>query len=615
MSSPAVALARALIDEAVACGVREVVLCPGSRSAPLAYAALAAADAGHLRLHVRVDERSAAFLALGLAKTSRRPPLVVTTSGTAVANLHPAVLEAHHAGVPLIVVSADRPRDLRHSGANQTTVQPGMFGAAVRWEADIDAPGEGSYLAEIRGVVRSAYAACAPPGGGGDPGPVHLNVCLREPLVPDGWPLPGPEVGPAVAASGREDEPAVVASGREDEPAVAASGDPTSMVPDAGRGPADRPAGVLGDLSRTLVVLGDLVDPATRPVVSDFARRHGYPLLAEPFGRLLADDAALPHGPLLLSVPGWLDAHAPDRVLVVGRPTLSRAVLALLRRPGLVVEAVTDRRLVADPAGVVRSAHPFSALSDTDGWPGVDPAWASAWHAAGTRLAGLVAADPPPWGSGLAAARTVLAGLPPGAHLFLGSSNAVRDVDLTLAAPATAFRPDAAVSSAPRQPSAANRDLPLRTLTIVASRGLAGIDGCVATSAGIALAEGSAYALMGDLTFLHDANALLIGPGEPRPDLTIVVINDDGGGIFTLLEPGEPARAGAFDRLFATPTGTDLAGLCAAHGVDHLRVTTAQALTQALATYADGIRIIEVPTSRARHRADHAALRAVAARL
>ena len=669
MPSPAVDLARALIAEAVACGVREVVLCPGSRSAPLAYAALAAADAGLVRLHVRVDERSAAFLALGLAKMSRRPALVVTTSGTAVANLHPAVLEAHHGCVPLIVVSADRPRELRHSGANQTTVQPGIFGGAVRWEVDVEAPGEGGDPGAIRTIVRRAYAAAAAPaamavdaegdgaaetgavgtGPGDDPGPVHVNLCLREPLVPDTWPLPEgrtsrPDTVPPSESEARmPPRDTVPQSESEARTSEARTGQPDNGAPPTPPGMPQRAPDALREFEkcsgtavsgtplpsdavgfpRTLVVLGDLVDPAQRPVVSDFARHHGYPLVAEPFGLRSASDAALPHGPLLLTVSGWLDTHPPERVLVVGRPTLSRAVLALLRRPGLLVEAVTDRRLVPDPAGVVRNAHPWSALADDSRWPPADREWAQAWTSAGDRLAGLVAADPPPWGSGLAVARTVLAALPSGARLFLGSSSTVRDVDLAPGTPTSP--PDGAVSSSQRRSSVANHGASLRTpvrpgmpaapITIVASRGLAGIDGCVATAAGLALAEGTAYALMGDLTFLHDANALLIGPGEPRPDLTIVVVNDDGGGIFSLLEPGDPVRAGAFERVFATPTGTDLAALCAAHGVTHRRATTPGALTAALLTEPRGIRVIEVPTDRSRHRADHDALRAVAARL
>lgn len=555
MPPPSVDVARALIDEAARLGIREVVLCPGSRSAPLAYAALAAAEAGRVRLHVRVDERSAAFVALGLAKASRRPALVITTSGTAVANLHPAVLEAHHACVPMIVVSADRPHELRHSGANQTTVQPGIFAGAVRWEADVPAPGPDSGATAIGPLVQAAVAAAV--GAAGDAGPAHLNLCLREPLVPERWPL--------------EPDPAP-------EPGAAATGELPAGDPAAGGEPA------ITHRERTVVLLGDLVDPASRPAVSAWARARGYPLIAEPFGRH-RDDAALPHGPLLLTDPACLAAHAPERLLTVGRLTLSRPVAAALRTPGALVEAVTDRRLVPDPAGVVGRRHALAALAAEPTRPVGD--WARAWLAAGERLARRVAAAPPEWGTGLAVARAVVAALPPGATLFLGSSNPVRDLEIGV----------------PSVPDG---------VTVLAGRGLAGIDGCLATAAGVAYAAGAGYALLGDLTFLHDANALLIGPLEQRPNLTVVVVNDDGGGIFGLLEPGAPERSAPFERLFGTPTGTDLAALCAAHGVGHERAVSAAQLAAAVAAAPSGIRVVEVPVSRAGHRGEHARLRALA---
>ncbi len=182
--NPSQALATVLVDELVRGGVREAVLSPGSRSAPLAYALLAAERVGRLRLHVRVDERSAGFLALGLALGSRMPVAVVTTSGTAVANLHPAVLEAHHAGVPLLVLTADRPHELRGTGANQTTTQPGIFGGSTRWSADLPAPVERPGLGPFWRSTVARTLAAATGATGGEPGPVHLNVSLREPLTP-----------------------------------------------------------------------------------------------------------------------------------------------------------------------------------------------------------------------------------------------------------------------------------------------------------------------------------------------------------------------------------------------------------------------------------------------
>ena len=557
--NPSTALATVLVDELVRQGVRHAVLCPGSRSAPLAYALREAERAGRIELHVRVDERSAGFLALGLAKLTRVPAVVVTTSGTAVANLHPAVLEAHHGVVPLVVVSADRPVELRGTGANQTTVQPGMFAGAVRWSADADAPQRATgEVARWRSLAAGAVLhATGRADGAVEPGPVHLNVQLREPLVPT-EDNPWPEALEGAATTG--------------SPAT----EPTS-VPSATSEVSRLPA-------RTLVVVGDLPEPDQFDRAVRWATDRGWPVLAEPVGTHPRADV-VPHGPLVLSDPSWLDEHAPDRVIAVGRLTLSRPVAALLRRPGVRVEAVgTHDWIVSRPD--VKVVHPTAVLdSPADGEGAVAGGdWADAWHAAGRRVVKALADQSPAWPSGAAVAEAVLAGLPAGATLFLGSSNSARDVDL----------------AAPRSAS----------LRVVASRGLAGIDGCVSTASGLALA-GSAptYALMGDLTFLHDANGLLVGPLERHPDLTVVVTNDDGGGIFTLLEPGEPARGADFERLFGTPTGADLAALCAAQHVRHQRISSRAELVAALAEDPSGLTVLEVPVDRAGHRDLHARLR------
>jgi 2-succinyl-5-enolpyruvyl-6-hydroxy-3-cyclohexene-1-carboxylate synthase len=563
--NPSTALATVLVDELVRQGVRHVVLCPGSRSAPFAYAVQTAEREGRLTLHVRVDERSAGFLALGLGKLTRTPAVVVTTSGTAVANLHPAVLEAHHGVVPLVVLSADRPVELRGTGANQTTVQPGLFGEAPRWSADLPAPGteqeEADPLAEARSwreAARRAFGAAT--GEAGEPGPVHLNVQLREPLVPT-------------------DEPRYPGDLHDEAPTPTPEG--RARV---GASPGDAPA-FEPRPERTLVVVGDLPEPGQFERAVAWAAGHGFPVLAEPFGPHPRPDV-LPHGPLVLTEPGWLDAHAPERVVTVGRLTLSRPVAGLLRRPGTRVEAVGAHAWVRSRPGVA-AVHPMSLL-DRTGAGAPESKWAKEWRAAGERLADALAADPSPWPNGPAVAECVVGALPAGAVLFLGSSNPVRDVDLTAGRHAD-------------------------PLTVVANRGLAGIDGCVSTAAGLALGGAHpAYGLMGDLTFLHDANGLLVGPHEQRPDLTVVVVNDDGGGIFTLLEPGEPARAGDFERVFGTPTGTDLGALCAAHGVPHERVTTSADLAAAVARPPTGLRVVEVPVDRAAHRAEQARLRGLA---
>jgi 2-succinyl-5-enolpyruvyl-6-hydroxy-3-cyclohexene-1-carboxylate synthase len=554
--NPSTALATVLVDELVRCGVREVVLCPGSRSAPLAYALQEGERAGRLRLHVRVDERSAGFLALGLAKLSRVPAAVVTTSGTAVANLHPAVLEAHHAAVPLLLLTADRPPELRGTGANQTTSQPGLFGRAVRWEQDLGAPERrsGQQAPWRSAVCRAVAAARGLPSG--MPGPAHLNLPLREPLVPTaGEPWPEP-------LSGRDD------------------GGPWVRLPTV----APSPAGRLASAPRTLVVVGDLPERGQAEAAVSWARASGWPVVAEPFSA--AAPGTLPHGPLLLTAEGWLEGHLPERVVTVGRVTLARAVARLLRRPGMRVETITADPSWSDPSHVVGAVHPIGALANPV--PGADGEWASEWERAGRAVAKAVAEHGHPWPSGLAVAAAVVDALPTSASLFLASSNAVRDVDL----------------------GAARRD----DVTVVASRGLAGIDGCVSTAVGLGLATGTAScALLGDLSFLHDTGGLLIGPGEPRPDLTLVVANDDGGGIFTLLEPGEPERAADFERVFGTPTGTDLGALCRAHGIPHTRAGSAAELASAVAQAGHGIRVVEVTLPRSAHRAAHQRLRDIAA--
>jgi 2-succinyl-5-enolpyruvyl-6-hydroxy-3-cyclohexene-1-carboxylate synthase len=259
------------------------------------------------------------------------------------------------------------------------------------------------------------------------------------------------------------------------------------------------------------------------------------------------------------------------------------------------VEVVRGAGTWADPSHAAVLVHPWAALTaDPGAVPTGRGAWAQGWDEAGCRVADAVAAQDFPWPSGLAVAATVHDALPPDAVLVLGSSNPVRDLDL--ATTGRAGDPDGGIR-------------------VVANRGLAGIDGMVSTAAGVALGLGRpTHALLGDLTFLHDANGLLVGPGEPRPDLTVVVVDDDGGGIFTTLEHGAPARAGTFERVFGTPTGTDLAALCAAHGVAHERVTTRDALAAAVARRPDGLRVVQVPVDRSSHRAAHAALRDLAAR-
>lgn len=522
-----------IVDELARCGVRHLVACPGSRNAPLSIAAFEAAAVGRITLHVRIDERSAGFLALGLGKAGTRAA-VFCTSGTAVANLHPAVLEAHHSRVPLLVLTADRPVELQGTGANQTIAQRGLFGAAAPCVDMPQAERRAGGNAVWRGTLCHAVALA-------EHGPVQVNIPFREPLVPsadDDWPEP-------------------LAGRPGDAPWTAAA--PTTVT-----GP-----GVTGLAARTVLLVGDPVgEPERITAAARLAAKAGWPVIAEPTGAAaaLAGEAdVLATGSLLLNAgePPLL----PDDVLVAGRPTLSRGVGALLRSARRVVTlSWTDpQRLAAEVADHV----------DPDALPWPDPDWLPGWlaadRAAGAAVRDLLAGEP--WPTGAHVARDLVAALPTEAVLFLGSSNPVRFVDFV----------------APQRPD----------LTVLANRGVAGIDGSVSTAAGIALATGRpCYALLGDLTFLHDANGLLIGPDEPAPDLTVVVVNDDGGGIFATLEQGAPEYAASFERMFGTPHHTDLAALCAAHRVPHTLVADAGKLADALVP-GPGLRVVEVRVDRA----------------
>ena len=598
--NPSTALATVLVDELVAGGVRDAVLCPGSRSAPLAFALHAADAAGRLRLHVRIDERGAGFLALGLAARSGRLPVpVACTSGTAAANLHPAVLEAHHAGVPLLLLTADRPAELLDTGANQTVDQARLFGGAVRWRQTLSTPGRnGPWRAAVCRALAAATGALT-----GDPGPVHLNIALRPPLVPDAEPVAG------CGLAGRP------------------GGGPWTQVT------AATPAGATGSAggrlrlaARTLVVAG-----------------HGGPVLPPWLAELprIAEPGAPSWGGSLAAGPWLLGAEPPglrpSHVVVVGRPTLHRPVQDLLADPAIEVTVLTDRPQwtdVAATAGTVLRAVPPDVPADVPlGVPpdvpaGVPPAgygpepdrvWAAELRAADAAAAAAVRAElgRAPWPTGLAVASDLVAALPPHALLVLGSSNPIRDV---------------ALAAQPRS-----------DLVVHANRGVAGIDGTVSTAVGAALAHAAhhvppahraptaptahpaspgqdaahpasrGYALLGDLTFLHDITGLMIGPDEPRPDLTIVVFNDGGGGIFALLEQGEPRHAAAFERIFGTPHGVRLAALCAAAAVQHTEVGTSSELVAALLAPAAGISVVEVRAGRGSLRELHERIRAAVA--
>ncbi|MDX6368178.1 MAG: 2-succinyl-5-enolpyruvyl-6-hydroxy-3-cyclohexene-carboxylate synthase [Nocardioidaceae bacterium] len=546
-------VAAAVVDALRRAGVTDVVLAPGSRSAALALALYDVDSRGALRLHVRIDERTAGFLALGLAKGSHRPVPVVTTSGTAVANLHPAVLEALHVGERVVVISADRPASLRGTGANQTTEQAGMFGPRVPC-ADV-APGDAtSAVAAVDAAVRRR-------------GPSQLNLQFDGPLLPGGDGARIETVGGEGAAAGEHEEPQNAHS-------------PGDAYARAHLAPPDGSVRLHAG-PRTVVVAGDDAGPPARLL----AQNANWPLLAEPTSGARTGSHAIRTYRLLLG--GELGA-AVERVVVTGHPTLSRPVTSLISRRDIEVVSVrTAAGLCTDPGRVARHVDSVPVAEAADG-----PGWLDAWRAADRRVSDAVdevAAEPS--GLALQVAAEVAAAVTPGALLTVGSSQPVRDLDL-MAAPF----------------GAGERRL------VVGNRGLAGIDGTVSTAMGAALGRASSRALayLGDLTFLHDANALILGPHEPRPDLTVVVANDDGGAIFSTLEQGGPAFAASFERVFATPHGVSVESLCRASGTAYERVTDAAGLRAALAADTRGIRVVEVPIERSARRALDERIRALA---
>ncbi|HEX6149986.1 2-succinyl-5-enolpyruvyl-6-hydroxy-3-cyclohexene-1-carboxylic-acid synthase [Nocardioides sp.] len=504
-------LARAVLTALVEAGVTEVVLAPGSRNAPLGFAAYDAAETGLVRLHTRVDERTAGFLALGLTKVGARAA-VISTSGTAVANLHPSVLEAAHAGLPLVVVTADRPARLRGTGANQTTDQVGVFGPLV---ATLDLAGPPVAFADA-------------------PAPLHLNVQLDDPLVPaDRW---RPDVTP---------------------------GQPPGRI-----APAIFETVPLGP--RTVVIAGDDAGPPARIL----AEQAGWPLLAEPTSGSRTGTNPIRCYRLLL---GSDLGTRIERVVVFGHPTLSRPVTRLLGRD--------DLEVIDAGAPGVWPDRPFAVAGRfISGRPAVDgpddAAWLEEWRAADRAVSrqfdALLAAEPDLTPYTVAGA--VSRALPPGGLLVVGASSPIRDLDLMVAPYAVGDR-----------------------RKVIANRGLSGIDGTVSTAIGAALGRPSStrsLALMGDVTFLHDATALMTGPREAVPDLTIVVVNDDGGSIFAMLEQGAPEYADRYETLFGTPHGVDLASLCAATRTPHLQVGSLPELQHALASPNGGVEVVEARVRR-----------------
>lgn len=542
----------ALVDEWARGGVTDAVVCPGSRSTPVALALHAEP---RIRVHVFHDERSGSFTALGLGLATGRPAVVLTTSGTAGTHAHAAVVEADLSSVPLLVVTANRPPELADVGAPQTIDQTRLFGPAVRW---FDAPGVPDVAAAPTWRGRAARSVLEASGGGAArrPGPVHLDLAFREPLVgrPDHVPAGRPDGAPWTTETAVYVAPEVEPLERlltDARRGVVIAG-PEAGVDDEG------PESVGVEAPRIAAALG-------WPVLVD-ARVRG--ALAGP-----PDAVVVAAADALLRDPTVAEALRPDVVLHLGAPVASRVVN----------EWVSDSEAVEVRVGLhgwVDPAHRTAlhiAAPVAHGVPGrpqaaTEPGWADRWRRAEAAAQAAIEAtlEAEDTVTEPAVARDLLADLPSGAHLVVSSSMPIRDLEWYA--------------------------VPRRGVTVHANRGANGIDGVVSTAVGVALGSGApTTCLIGDVAFLHDSSAL-IGIAQRDVDLTLVVVDNDGGGIFSFLPQAADPGGAAFEALFGTPHGTDIPALAAAHGIP-----------------GGGVRLVHVRTDRAANVAAHRRVNAAVA--
>ena len=526
MNRPSAAdLGSEIIATLIRSGVTQVVLSPGARSAPLSVAAARAAASQELQLQVRIDERSAAFTAVGIARVTGIPAAVMCTSGTATANFLPAVVEARYSGVPLVVITADRPPELRGSGASQTIDQVGMFDQYVvgSWDLPVEPePGE------IAGQVEVALALAARARG-----PVHINTPFRPPLVGETT-LPVPELAPSHP-----------------------------------NGPAARPEPLdLGPLpANGVFVVGDLDvwDEQSRREVEKRAADWGWPIIAEATSGLMAATTTIPAGNVLVDDRQQRALLRPDLVISVGPFGLHRGLLALVDEAERHIAVQLRPR--TDPPDPLRTAERVLSRLPT-GQVAVDPDWLQRWrNAAATKLQ-------------LTEPQAELAAV---AHTIWQELSAQ---DLLVVAPSMSIRAVSACSGPGPH--------------VVANRGANGIDGFVSTAWGAASAwnGGRTVALLGDLALLHDQNGLLVPDAEPRPDLTLVIADNNGGGIFGQLEMAASDYDDVFERVFGTAHDRDLAEVLRGAGVPTVVAARPGELAQQLQEVSSGIHAIIVPVSR-----------------
>ena len=621
---------RAFVEELARAGVRDAVVCPGSRSTPIALA-LRAHD--QIRVRVLIDERSAGFFALGIARTTRRPAVLLGTSGTAVVNFAPAVVEASLGRVPLVVLTADRPAELRDRGAPQTIDQTHLYGRHSKWFAELDlaafgpaavgpaaigsaAIGSAAVGSDAMAHVRSVAGRAVATAAAGPAGPVHLNLPFRDPLIP------AERLGPISGPIDRLDR-----AGEEASFAAVQTGTRTLTV--------DQVAAIAGQLAaaeRGLIVAGPMDEPGAHAAIARLAAATGYPILADPLSGLRCGphdrSLVLAHADHLVRSGPWIDAHRPEVVIRFGAMPTSKPIAELMKaarselfvvdgdggwRESALVRTTFVHADAAGAAGALAAALTGTAGKGAAGKraggkgtserraavKAADTGWTQDWLVAEAAAdwaldSWLDGLDEPFEGAPFKALGRLL---PDGAVLWAGNSMPVRDMDAWLPASERAIR-------------------------VLANRGANGIDGVASTALGsAAVSKGPVVLVVGDVSFLHDLGALVTARLHEL-DLLIVVVDNDGGGIFSLLPQARTAAPGAglpahYEELFGTPHGIELGPIVEAFGFGH-RFAGAYGYEDVRAAIdaelgRPGLRVVEVRTDRARNAQLHEAAAAAVA--
>ncbi|HEY5976751.1 MAG TPA: 2-succinyl-5-enolpyruvyl-6-hydroxy-3-cyclohexene-1-carboxylic-acid synthase [Solirubrobacterales bacterium] len=566
------ALASAFVEELARCGLRQAVICPGSRSTPLAVALWRQAE---IETPVILDERSAAFFALGAAQASGSPVAILCTSGTAAANFHPAICEADESSLPLIALTADRPPELRGIGAGQTIDQIGLYGAAVRWFCEV-----GTHDADDAGLLHYRSTACrayATAAGDARRGPVHLNMPWREPLAP--IPVEGAvTASDPLALEGRDDRPLTAVTAIDREPSA-------FML--------DEVAKHIDSASRAVIVAGRQTDPELRAPLSELAAAAGAPILAEPTSQLRCGPHDRSHVisayDLLLRDEAFAERARPDLVLRFGEMPTSKPLRGWLAASGADELAIAPDGGWNEPgrrAAAVLRADPVELAA---GWAARvgrgDREAVSLWTEAERLATEAIAAELDSGDVGLTE---------PALHRALGECH--REGDLVYTASSMPIRDQEAFL-----PSSATDAI------FLSNRGANGIDGLLSSGIGAAAATGRPTTIVcGDLGLLHDLGGLA-ALREVETPVRILIIDNDGGGIFHFLPQAEALDADEFEAILGTPRGIDVAGAAALFDLPHRRLADLDSLTEALEA---GTGLIEIPVDRGANVALHRALAA-----